>query len=259
MPDPTTLLGTLGLSLLVQAAFFVFAASLRTDKVTDLAYGLTFVLLAGVLLAWTPDTGAPGVLLTAMVTAWGVRLAGYLLYRIIRTGRDERFDGIREHVWKFLAFWTFQGVAVWLIMVPVVLWFGQPAPWRWTMLAGFVPWAIGLVIETVADAQKFAHKSCPGGRARWMDSGLWRLSRHPNYFGELLCWWGIWLFVAPDLGWLALPALIGPLAITGILLFGTGIPTAEASAKRKWGDDPEYLAYRARTPLLVPWPRPRRA
>lgn len=261
MPDLTSLLGTLGLSLLVQAVFFAFAATLRTDKVTDLSYGLTFVLLAGVLLAGSPGAGAAGgarasaAVLALMVILWGVRLAGYLLYRIVHMGRDARFDGIREDVWKFLAFWSFQGVAVWLIMVPVVLWFDRPVPWRWTMIAGLLPWAIGLVIETVADAQKFRHKSRPGGRARWVDTGLWRLSRHPNYFGELLCWWGVFLFVAPDLGVLALPALIGPVTITGILLAGTGIPTLEASAQRKWGDDPEYRAYRARTPVLVPWPR----
>ncbi len=110
------------------------------------------------------------------------------------------------------------------------------------------------MIESVADQQKFAFKQTPGGRGRWTDTGLWRYSRHPNYFGELLCWWGIFVFVAPGLGAWSLLALVGPLAITAILLFATGIPTLEASATRKWGENPEYHAYRARTRSLVPWP-----
>lgn len=253
------LIFTLGVSLIVQAIFFAFAATLKTDKVTDLSYGLTFVLIAIALFARaaTPDA-APSmaaVLLVAMVGAWGVRLAGYLLYRIWRIGRDARFDGIREDFWRFFKFWFFQGLAVWVIMLPVTLWFSQPGDWAPWMTVGALIWSIGLGIETVADQQKFAFKQSPGGRDRWPDLGLWRHSRHPNYFGELLCWWGIFVFTAPDLGWWALLAVAGPLAITGLLLFGTGIPTLEASAHRKWGDDPEYQAYRKRTRTLVPWPK----
>ena len=115
-------------------------------------------------------------------------------------------------------------------------------------------WALGLVIEAVADQQKFAFKKA--GRARWTDVGLWRLSRHPNYFGELLCWWGVFLFTAGQLTGLDLAlGLVGPLSITGVLVFLTGIPPLEASADAKWGADPAYQAYKRATPVLVPWPR----
>jgi steroid 5-alpha reductase family enzyme len=249
------LLATLGLSLGVQAVFFAFAATLRTDKVTDLSYGLTFILLA-VWLAWQrPDARTAGVVLAAMVVLWGVRLAGYLFYRILRIGRDARFDGVRERPLKFLQFWFFQGVVVWTVMLPVTLWFATPVPWQGWMAIPALTWALGLAIETVADAQKFRHKMRPGGGSRWVDTGLWRLSRHPNYFGELVCWWAVFAFVAPSLGWLAIPAALGPIVITYILLAVTGVPTLEAGAERKWGDNAGYLAYRARTRLLVPWPR----
>lgn len=249
------LIFTLAVSLGVQTIFFAFAATRKTDKVTDLSYGLTFVLIALALLARAASPDLAALVLAAMVVAWGVRLAGYLLYRIWRIGRDARFDGIREDFWRFFKFWFFQGLAVWVIMLPVTLWFSQPGPWATWMTVGATIWLAGLVIETVADQQKFAFKQTPAGQGRWTDTGLWRHSRHPNYFGELLCWWGIFLFTAPGLGWWALLALAGPLAITGILLFATGIPTLDASARKKWGEDPEYQAYRARTRTLVPWPR----
>lgn len=249
---------TLAISLGIQAAFFALAASLRTDKVTDLSYGLTFVTLAVLLLVRGESPAAPAIGLALAVVVWGARLAGYLFYRILHMGRDARFDGVRERFLSFLTFWTFQGLTVWVVMLPVILWFGRmdPRAARWTpwAAAGLVVWAAGLVIETVADAQKFRFKREPGNDARWTDVGLWRYSRHPNYFGELLCWWGLFVWVAPDLGPWAAAALIGPLTITGLLLYGTGIPTLEASAAKKWGRIPDYQAYRERTHLLVPWP-----
>ena len=254
-PVLQNLLFTLGLSLFVQAVFFGFAATLRTDKVTDLAYGLTFVLIAGALLARSEEAGAAPVVLAGMVIVWGVRLAGYLLFRIVHMGRDARFDGIRERFWSFFKFWAFQGVAVWVILLPVTLWFSRPGPWTPWMSAGASVWLVGLVMESVADQQKFAFKRTPLGRSRWTDVGLWRYSRHPNYCGELLCWWGVFLFAAPGLGGFLPLAVVGPIAITGILLFATGIPTLEASARKKWGDDPEYQAYRRRTRTLLPLPK----
>ena len=244
---------TLGVCLGVQAVFFAFAATLKTDKVTDLSYSLTFVILAAMLWTRSGETGNPAALaLAAMVIVWGVRLASYLFRRILHMQRDARFDGIREHFWPFFKFWFFQGLAVWMIMLPVTLWFRAPGAWSLFSAAGLIVWAAGLIIETVADAQKFAHKRTRG--AKWTSTGLWSVSRHPNYFGELLCWWGVFLFVAGDLsGFTRWLGLIGPLSITGVILFLTGVPQLEASAERKWGSDPAYQRYKATTGLLIPW------
>ena len=251
----TLLLSTLGISLAIQAVFFAFAASLKTDKVTDLSYGLTFICLAVVLVVGANAPTSAALTLSLMVVVWGVRLAGYLLYRIIRIRRDARFDGVRDNFWKFFQFWFFQGVVVWIIMLPLILWFTRPGMWRPVMGLGVAVWLAGLFIETVADIQKFRAKARAGGGSRWVDAGLWRFSRHPNYFGELLCWWGVFLFVVSDLGAWAAVGVIGPATLTYILLFVTGIPTLEKSAQEKWGANPDYQAYRARTNRLVPWPR----
>jgi len=251
MPD---LLTTFVISLLIQAVFFLIAAPLKTDKVTDLSYGLTFIALALILLFQNNPSQPAQLALASMVVVWGIRLAGYLLYRITRIKRDPRFDGIRERFWKFLQFWLFQGIVVWVIMLPVTLWFGNPGPWRPMMFAAVIVWLAGLLIETVADIQKFRYKTLAGEDARWMASGLWQYSRHPNYFGELLCWWGVFLFTAGDLGVWTWLAVLGPLSLTVILLYVTGIPTLERSAERKWGSDPGYRQYRKTTSMLIPWP-----
>jgi steroid 5-alpha reductase family enzyme len=242
---------TFAVSMAVQAIFFAVAASLKTDKVTDLSYGLTFVLLAAGLVWTTGRSDSPALVLAAMVAAWGIRLAGYLVFRILQIGRDVRFDGIRERPVAFAKFWLLQGFAVWAIMLPVTLWFGTAGGWSGDKLLGASAWLAGLVIESVADAQKFRHKTSPGGRDRWTEVGLWKRGRHPNYFGELLCWWGIFVFAARDLGAWSLLAVAGPAMITVLLLFVSGIPPLEASARRKWGHLPEYQAYRARTRMLI--------
>jgi steroid 5-alpha reductase family enzyme len=249
------LLLTLGISLLIQAVFFAFAAWFKTDKVTDLSYGLSFIAIAVVLFAQSGARRLPPLLLTAMVIAWALRLAIYLLIRVIHMGRDVRFDGVREHFWPFFKFWLGQGIAVWLIMLPVTLWFSAPGPWTKWMTAGWTIWIAGLALETVADAQKFVAKRRPNGASRWMDTGLWKYSRHPNYFGELLCWWGVFAFgVGTYQGW-QWAGIIGPVTITYLLLEVTGIPPLETTADRKWGSDPAYQAYLQRTNRLLPWKR----
>ena len=245
---------TLGISLLIQAVFFAFAATFKTDKVTDLSYGLTFVVMAIVLYLDSGPRRLPPLMLAGMIVAWGVRLAVYLLMRVIHMGRDARFDGVREQFWPFFKFWLGQAIAVWLIMLPVTLWFSRPGPWTTWMTAGCLIWAAGLLIETVADAQKFAAKRRRGGGNRWMDTGLWKYSRHPNYFGELLCWWGVFVYVAGSFtGW-QWAGVIGPLTLTYLLLNVTGIPTLEASARKKWGANADYQAYVRRTSRLMLWP-----
>ena len=251
------LLTTLAICMGIQAVFFAFAATFKTDKVTDLSYSLTFVIVAMTLL-WQSGAASqmPARVLAAMVVAWGLRLAGYLFRRILHMKRDARFDGIREHFWPFFKFWFFQGLAVWVIMLPVTLWFREPAPWSTLMSVGAAVWAIGLVIEAVADQQKFAHKR--QGGAKWTDVGLWKYSRHPNYFGELTCWWGVFIFTVGNLHGADIAiGLLGPIAITIVIVFLTGLPQLEASAERKWGSDAAYQDYKRRTSLIVLWPAKR--
>jgi steroid 5-alpha reductase family enzyme len=231
------------------------AAARRTDVVTDLSYSLTFAVLALVLLA----TGArePVQLVAALlVLLWAGRLGAYLFRRILRMKVDHRFDGIREEPLRFARFWLLQAITVAVVMLPVsyLLDRNDPPGFRPWTIAGTCIWLAGLLIEAVADAQKSAFRANEGNRGRFIASGLWRYSRHPNYFGELLVWWGLFVYAVPVLhGW-AFAVVAGPVFITLLLLFVSGIPPLERSADEKYGNDPAYRAYKRRTSILVPLP-----
>jgi steroid 5-alpha reductase family enzyme len=243
------------ISLAVNAAFFAIAATRKTDVVTDLSYSLSFAVLAIVL----PFAGArETVQLTAslLVLVWAVRLGGYLFRRILRTKVDHRFDEMRDKPLRFARFWLLQAITVAVVMLPVSYLLGRddaPGVGPWT-IAGVALWVIGLVIEAVADAQKSSFRARDENRGRFITSGLWRYSRHPNYFGEMLVWWGLFVLAVPFLHGAAFAVVIGPVFITLLLLFVSGIPPLERSAEAKYGDDPAYREYKRRTSILVPLP-----
>ncbi len=243
-------------SLGVNAAFFAVAAIRRTDLVTDLSYSLSFAVLALAL----PDAGAhkPVQLVAAlMVLLWAFRLGGYLFGRILRIKVDHRFDEMRERPLRFARFWLLQAISVAVIMLPVSYLLGRdgaPGFGAWA-IAGMAIWLVGLVIETVSDAQKSAFKGREKNRGRFISSGLWRYSRHPNYFGELLVWWGLYVYAVPFLHGAAFAVAIGPAFLTLLLLFVSGIPLLEKGAEKKYGADPDYREYKRRTSILVPLPR----
>jgi steroid 5-alpha reductase family enzyme len=239
----------------VNAVFFAFAAIRRTDVVTDLSYSLSFAAAALAL----PDAGAhkPVQLVASlMVLLWALRLGGYLFGRILRIKVDHRFDEMRDKPLRFARFWILQAISVAVIMLPVSYLLGRQGaygfgPWA---VAGMAIWFVGLAIETVADAQKSAFKGTAKNRERFISSGLWRYSRHPNYFGELLVWWGLFVYAVPFLDGAAFAVAIGPLFLTLLLLFVSGIPLLEKSAEKKYGADHAYREYRRRTSILIPLP-----
>lgn len=252
--DPHNLALALIVSMALQAVFFAFAAALKTDKVTDLSYSLTFLILALGLLAINHSASKAHYFLAFMVALWSVRLGGYLLVRIIRMGRDQRFDGIRESFVAFLLFWVFQGITVWVTMLPVIYALSQPElPAGTAFMSGAGLWLLGLAYESIADQQKFSFKNDPANENRWIDTGLWKYSRHPNYFGEILLWWGLFVAVLPTLSGWAYLLIAGPIFITCILLFFSGIPPLERRYARKYGNNSQFQRYKKGTSLLIPW------
>src|SRR5436853_310618 len=251
----TAILLSFVIALVVNGAFFAVAAVRKTDVVTDLSYSLTFALLA-IVLPFTGAREAVQWVAALLVLTWAVRLGAYLFRRILRMKVDHRFDGMREHPLRFARFWFLQAVTVAIVMLPLsyLLDGDDPpgfGPWAW---AGLAVWLVGLVVEAVADAQKSAFKGRDQNRGRFITSGLWRYSPHPNYFGEILVWWGVFVYVIPFLDGAAFAVVIGPIFITLLLLFVSGIPPLERSADAKYGDDAAYRDYKRRTSILVPLP-----
>ena len=173
------------------------------------------------------------------MTLWGVRLASYLLIRILKIGKDERFNQVRENPLKFLIFWLFQIVWVFTVSLPVIfvnspvalgdICFGP------TDYVGAFLFAVGLAIELIADTHKFVFRNDPANKGRWMDRGLWRISRHPNYLGEIMVWWGAFVMSIAILSGGRWAAIISPVFTTVLLVFGTGILSSETNSYRKYG------------------------
>lgn len=251
----TAILLSFAIALAVNGAFFAFAAARRTDVVTDLSYSLTFALLAVVLL-FAGAAEPVQLVASLLVVVWAARLGIYLFRRIMRTKVDHRFDGMRDQPLRFARFWLLQAITVAVVMLPVSYLLDQDDPpglGAWS-IAGAAVWLVGLLIEAVADAQKAAFRAKEENRGRFVASGLWRYSRHPNYFGEMLVWWGLFLYVVPVLHGAAFALVVGPVFITLLLLFVSGIPLLEKSADEKYGSDGAYRDYKRRTSILVPLP-----
>jgi steroid 5-alpha reductase family enzyme len=241
---------SLGINLLLFIPAFIF----QTDKLTDLSYGASFVALVWIAFFLDGLFSPFKLLLALMVTLWGLRLAIYLVIRIWHMKKDKRFDGIREHFFRFLGFWLLQAISVWIIMLPTLAFIDGRVATPSHIYLGLVIWALGLIIETIADFQKYRFIKNPKHTGKWIDLGLWRYSRHPNYFGEILVWVGIYLYgLASFQGIEWLYGLASPLFIMILLLFVSGLPQLESYADKKWGTVKGYQQYKKETSILIPW------
>jgi steroid 5-alpha reductase family enzyme len=232
--------------------------SLRYKNVTlvDSLWGIGFVVIAWLTFALSDGYSARSLLLAGLTTVWGLRLSIYLTRRNHGKGEDPRYGAWRRQYgnrfWIVSLFNVFlvQALFLWVIALATQLGQMSPVPARLTWLDGlgaFV-WATGFIFETVGDWQLARFKADPAHKGRVMDRGLWAYSRHPNYFGEALIWWGIFLIVlaTPDSLW----TVISPALITITLLKITGIALTEKTILEK---RPEYREYIDRTSAFVPW------
>ncbi len=245
------LIGALGFSLLINILMFLVAFKLQTDKFTDISYSLSFIILVIYGLSTCHATGFH-LLIVSLVTIWALRLGSFLLYRVWKKGKDARFDDMRTSFWQFGRFWVLQGLAVWVILIPALLALHYHFAHLTNLsIFGVVVWLIGLVIEAIADWQKYKFSTSPKNKGKWIESGLWKYSRHPNYLGEMKVWSGVYLVAFSSLTPRAqLVGLVSPLFIIVLLLFVSGIPILEKNADKKWGSDKGYKAYKARTSVL---------
>lgn len=245
------------LAFAVQWVVYIPAAIAQTDRYFDATGSLTYIAVTIMLVVLSPTLDARDLILAAVVVVWAVRLGSFLFVRNIRSGRDDRFDEIKKSKLRFLMVWTLQ--ALWVSLTASAAWIAlassNSAPLDWTTWVGLMLWLVGFVLEVTADMQKSRFKADPRNRGRFIQTGLWSVSRHPNYFGEILLWIGVLVIATPVLqGWQWI-ALLSPIFVTLLLTQVSGIPTLDKKAAEKWGDDPEYQAYRARTSVLIPMPR----
>ena len=245
-----------GLAVAIQWAAFVPAWVARTERYFDLTGGLTYLALVAVALGFGPPPDTRAILLAGLVAVWAVRLGGFLFRRILAQGSDRRFDEIRTSPPRFFVTWTLQGL--WVSFTAgaalAAITSARSVPLGISAWLGIVLWIAGFAVEVVADHQKSRFRSRPRNEGRFITTGLWARSRHPNYFGEIVLWVGIALIALPALrGWQHV-TLLSPAFVALLLTKVSGVPLLEERADARWGGDPEYRAYKARTPVLVPRP-----
>ncbi len=250
------LLLTLASSLALNLVMFLVAFRLRSDKLTDISYALSFLVINTIVLVSAPKLNSYSWLIFLLVAIWGIRLGSFLLIRIFSAGKDSRFDQSRDSFVKFGKFWLGQALLAWILMLPVTIALYSGGEVTALVVIGLAVWSVGFLTESLADYQKFSFRHDPANKNRWIEQGVWKYSRHPNYFGEISVWVGIYLasFVALS-GVQRLICLISPLVITLLLLFVTGVPILEKSADKRWGHIKQYQDYKKRTRLLIPLPK----
>jgi len=236
---------------------FIPAAIARTDRFYDSIGALTYLSAIAVacMAAW--PLGLREITIAAMVGIWAIRLGSFLFNRIHSDGgTDQRFAKIKGNPPRFFVAWTLQ--AVWVIFTASAALIAITAADRHPVgvfyWVGAAIWAIGFAFEVTADEQKRRFKADPANDGRFIRSGLWAWSQHPNYFGEITLWSGILVMALPILSGWSFLAIISPVFVAFLLTRVSGINLLDTIAKKRWGDDPQYREYRRTTPKLIPTP-----
>ena len=241
--------------LLYMTGWFIASQIKGRNDIADVAWGLGFILAAGISLTASGIYAPRGILISGLVLIWGIRLALHIHTRNSGKGEDPRYKKWRED-WgrwfvlrSFLQVFMLQGVLLLMVAVPIVFANSVAArPLGWLDLLGLLVWLYGFGFEAVGDWQLLMFIRNPANKGKLMTGGLWRYTRHPNYFGEVTLWWGVWLMTLtlPG-GWFT---IIGPLTITILILKVSGIPMLE----KPYEDRADFQEYKRRTSAFFPLP-----
>ena len=242
------------LIFVIQWLVFIPAYLKQTEKFFDLTGSLTYISVITFALIFSVRLDARTFLLWVLVVIWAARLGTFLFRRIQKAGKDDRFDELKPSFIRFLNVWTIQ--ALWITFTAaaalVAITTANREDLDWLAVIGFLVWIFGFSIEVLADSQKSRFSANPDNKDKFIQSGLWSRSRHPNYFGEIVLWVGVALIAVPVLqGWQWV-ALVSPVFVALLLTRVSGVPLLEKKADSKWGGQEEYEAYKKRTPVLIP-------
>lgn len=243
-----------GITFVIQWVVFVPSFINQTEKFFDITGSITYILVTILAVVFSPGADARALLLVALVVIWAARLGSFLFNRIKKAGKDDRFDELKPSFIRFLNVWTIQ--ALWVTFTAAAALAAITTSQRKGLdifaLVGLLVWALGFGIEMIADNQKSHFNADPTNKGKFIKSGLWARSRHPNYFGEIVLWIGVAIIALPVLqGWQWV-AMISPIFVTLLLTRVSGIPLLENKADKKWGGQAEYEEYKRKTPVLIP-------
>ncbi|TNC20583.1 DUF1295 domain-containing protein [Amycolatopsis alkalitolerans] len=240
----------LAVTVLIVATFAVAIRRARFDTI-DSVWGLGFAVIA--VVSCVMSAGSPGwrVLVTGLTVVWGLRLSVHIATRNHGAREDRRYARMRRHPGRiFVRVYLAQGVLMWVISLPVQV--AQLAtPSLGLVIVGIAVWLLGFVFEAIGDLQLLRFRRTSGSGV--LDTGLWRYTRHPNYFGDACVWWGLYLLACHS--WLAALTIVAPLVITALLAKGSGKPVLEQDLLQR---RPAYADYILRTSGFFPLPSRRK-
>lgn len=249
-----------GLWVAIAYMSLIWAASvpLKNVSIVDIFWGLGFVLLNGFYFSQIGSITPRQILLTVLLTIWGLRLSAHIFWRNKGHGEDFRYRQWREQAgnrywWKSLfTVFLLQGVIMWLVSAPLLATHlgatHSSRPTTTLDIIALLLWGVGFFFEAVGDWQLARFKANPTNRGKVLDSGLWQYTRHPNYFGDAVCWWAYWLFsLNSEIGW---ATIFSPLLMTFLLMRVSGVRLLEKSLRET---KPAYQAYEAETNAFFPW------
>jgi steroid 5-alpha reductase family enzyme len=237
-------------------ACFIFSQYLKRTDFVDIAWGFGFVMVSLITLLTSSNVNLFSLISTLFILIWGTRLSIHISKRFNNTKEDERYVKIKKEwknyhpLYEYIKIFLVQGILMYIISlsISVINYIGSP-DLNIFFYTGSIIWMLGFVFEAVSDKQlKDFIQNKKSKENRIMDEGLWKYSRHPNYFGEITMWWGIFIISISTGFWLL--TLISPVTITYLIIKVSGIPLLE----KKYDDDPEFNKYKKKTSMIFPLP-----
>ena len=249
----------LGIAFLFQWLIFIPSFIWETEHFFDLTGSITVLAITSIAFyfkshQFSVSTDIRSIMLVVLVFAWAMRLGGFLFMRIHRAGEDKRFRKLKKSFPLFLRTWTLQGLWVFITCLAALtaVTSTKISEVDVTFYLGLILWICGFIIEVMADLQKSRFREEEKNKGNFIQSGLWALSRHPNYLGEIILWLGIAIMALPVLWSWQYVSLLSPLFVYLLLTKVSGIPILEAQAEKNWGKQKDYQIYKKNTPLLFP-------
>lgn len=242
------------MAFFIQWISFIPSYLLKTEKFYDLTGSLTYISMILFALIKMDRYDIRSLVLTALVLLWAFRLGLYLFKRILTAGQDTRFKDIKQSAIRFLLAWTLQ--ALWISFTAGAAFAAITSAHEVQMnifdMVGIVVWLIGFGFEAIADLQKSKFNANPQNRGKFINIGLWSISRHPNYFGEIVIWIGIAIISFQALEGARYITLLSPVFVALLITQISGLPILEKLADERWGGQAEYEEYKQKTPVLIP-------
>ena len=239
--------------------WLVFIPSLikQTEHFFDLTGSFTYISVTVLALILGPNNETTSWIMAGLIFIWAGRLGTFLFKRIGRDGGvDGRFNKIRSNPLRLFETWTLQGL--WVSLTALAAWTAitsvDEAPFGVLTVVGLIVWILGFGIEVRADGEKSTFKKDPANDGRFISTGIWAWSRHPNYFGEITLWTGMALIAVPAFDGREFIALVSPLFVALLLTKISGLPALERRGLKRWGDDSDYQKYLEDVPILIPRP-----